>query len=43
MHSEFRQMAKSPKDFAFKATLEEDLKIYLTGLKRTIKQKFTGK
>lgn len=43
MHSEFRQMAKSSKDFAFKTTLRKDLKIKLTGLKCTIKQKFIGK
>lgn len=41
MHSEFRQMAKSSKDFAFKTTFgEKDLEIDLTGLKCTMKEKF---
>lgn len=43
MHSEFRQMAKSSKDFAFKTTSGKDLEINLTGLKCTMKQKFFGK
>lgn len=43
MHSEFRQMAKSSKDSAFKTTSGKDLEINLTGLKRTMKQKFVGK
>lgn len=43
MHSEFRQMAKSSKDFAFKTTSGKDLEIDLTGLKCTMKEKFVGK
>lgn len=43
MHSEFRQMAESSKDSAFKTTLGKDLEINLAGLKCTIKQNFTGK